>query len=97
MICIYPIIPLKSLISAIQESIGRGRLPMMNTEMAKGGKRPGAGRPKMPAAKRRSETYLIRATRAQMDAWDKAARVRELPLADWMRQVLDAAAVPKKS
>lgn len=51
----------------------------------------------MPAAKRRSETYLIRATRAQMDAWDRAARAREIPLADWMRGVLDAAAAPKKS
>jgi len=71
-------------------------MPMM-MEMAKGGKRPGAGRPKMPAAKRRSETYLIRATRAQMDAWDRAARAREIPLADWMRGVLDAAAAPKKS
>jgi hypothetical protein len=68
---------------------------MMIAEMPKGGRRPGAGRPKKKAAERLSDSILLRATSAQLTAWHRAAVAKRKPLAVWAREVLDLAAAGK--
>jgi hypothetical protein len=67
----------------------------MILEMPRGGKRPGAGRPKKPASEKLGDSTLLRHTTAQGSRWHRAARAKELDLSTWMRQVLDAAAASR--
>ena len=65
-------------------------MPNMMKSMPRGGRRPGAGRPRKYGRAKLKNILQIRSTDAQMEAWIRAAG--ETPLPDWARTVLDRAA-----
>ena len=64
----------------------------MMVAMPRGGKRPGAGRPKKYGRSSLSETHLIRSTKEQGERWRRVAQSKGLEFSDWARKTLDAAA-----
>lgn len=61
----------------------------------RGGKRPGAGRP-ADAGERRTVAVQTRLTHDERDAWEAAAEAEGASLADWLRDVGNAAARRQK-
>lgn len=56
----------------------------------RGGKRPGAGRPRGSTTER-TERLVVRATPAEIERWRDAAEAAGLDLSPWVRGVLGAA------
>ena len=60
--------------------------------MPRGGKRPGAGRPKKYGGELLDVDVSLPLTRTQAERYRDAAGVRNQDLRDWMREVCDKAA-----
>lgn len=58
-------------------------------DMPRGGKRPGAGRPKKYGRAALHQLTNLWATNEQGDRWKKAARVAGDDFQDWIRKALD--------
>lgn len=64
----------------------------MEMTVPKGGRRPGAGRPRKYGRARLSVQTLVHSTQDMRAAWERAARARDVELSDWIREALNLAA-----
>ena len=61
--------------------------------MTRGGKRPGAGRPRLRGEKRTANLAGVHVTPTQLEAYKTAAGRSDMSLTAWVEQLLDAAAM----
>lgn len=61
----------------------------MIASMPRGGKRPGAGRPKKYGRAALSEVVTVRATRDEVATWTEASKSKGLILSEWIRYRLN--------
>lgn len=54
------------------------------------------GRPRLPKGERKDEAFIIAMTKAQKDIIVRAANAENMPMSEWARRILLAAAKTKK-